>query len=315
MAQNRARMVSARRMRVVLLAGMLMLAAFVVSTVTPTDAAWVDGENTVSTFTASEVPEPAASACTTRTGARGINQVTLNWRVPAGVTGYSSGTVEFGQRSAGGQYAVVPITSVSTVTTTGTPSAYATQIAGTALHGTPGTSKVLGLRFTGPGAWTSDWVDACTFAAVRPRILASQITATASSEEPGGGATYGRAAYVTDDNASTFWHSRYLSLPVATYPHVITLDLGRVQSIDGLGYLARQPTPNWPMRDFTLEGSTNGTTYTRLYSGMFANSANWQDANFTQTTARYVRLTVTTGYNGPTYAEVAELIVWGTATP
>lgn len=307
---------SARRARIVLAAGVLAAATCIVSSIATTDASWVDSENTRSSaLTAFDVPEPSASACTTRDGARGVNQATLNWKVPTGLTGYSKDTVEFGQKSAGGQYAVVPVNSVSTVSTTGTPSAYATQIAGVPLHGALGSMKTLGLRFIGPGGWRSDWIDACSFAAVRPRILATQITATASSEEPTGGAVYGRAAYVTDDNKSTFWHSQFVTAPVAPYPHVITLDLGRVQSIDGLGYLERQPTPIWPIKGYTIDASTNGTTYTRVATGEWGNSAAWQDISFTQTTARYVRFTATTPSTPTTNSEIAELIVYGTATP
>lgn len=172
-----------RRLLLALTAVVALAGAQFASSPPLTDASWIDSEQSRASFSALTVPSPAASPCTTRNGALGVNRVTLSWRVPAGVTGYSSTNAEFGQRTNQGAYETISANSVTTISTTGSASAYSTEISGAPLGGTLGDKRTFAVRFSGPGGWKSGWVDACTFDVVRSRILPSQITVTASSEE------------------------------------------------------------------------------------------------------------------------------------
>lgn len=290
-----------------------LLGGAVLTAATPmTDASWTDRESAKASFTALDVPEPATTAaCTTRSGALGINRVTLNWRVPAAVTGYSKDSVEFGQRTNQGTYSVITANAVNTLTTTGDATAYTTQVSGAALGSAIGDKKTVAIRFAGAGGWKSDWVDACTFDAVRSRILTSQITVTASSQETVGSPT--PATNVNDDDATTGWVSRWSTAPTTVFPHTLTFDLGHAQSVDGVSQRARQS--NSVIKDYTIEVSTDGVSYTPAASGQWAQVFTWQDVNFTPRTARYVRITGTSSTTGFPWASVNEVAIFGTPTP
>lgn len=127
-----------------------------------TDAAFTDPEHAATTITAFDVPEPVSSqtpGCTAQSGLAGLNPtVTIYWRVPAGVTGYSLTEAEFGL--ANNQGLLEPILSnlLQNVSTTGTSTAYVTTISGALLANILGGSKTLAIRFTGPGGWKSHWL-------------------------------------------------------------------------------------------------------------------------------------------------------------
>ncbi|WP_307872123.1 endo-alpha-N-acetylgalactosaminidase family protein [Microbacterium paraoxydans] len=148
--------------------------------------------------------------------------------------------------------------------------------------------------------------------ATRARIPNAQITATANSEETEG--EDGRAANMLDGNAGTFWHSRW-SANATSYPHVLTFDLGAVEQVDGLSYLRRAANQNGPIKGFEVAVSTDGEAYTTVATGEWRNVAEWQDVDFAQTDARYVRVTATSSISGTPFAAVAELAIYGTTTP
>jgi len=127
-----------------------------------TDASFTDGEFAASgTLTALTVPAPVSSqtpGCVLDPGLLGANPVlTISWRVPAGVTGYSSSNAQYGSTNQG---LLTPITGplLSNVTTTGTTTAYTTVMNGGLLSGLLGNSMSFGIRFVGPGGWTSSWL-------------------------------------------------------------------------------------------------------------------------------------------------------------
>jgi hypothetical protein len=302
-----------RRLLAALSALVVLGAAFFASSTLQTHAAWTDRENVTAGFTAFSVPEPAASPCTTRTGTLGINRVTLIWRVPIGVVGYSSADVEFGQKTNQGVVAVIPTNTLTTITTTGDASAYSTEISGVPLGGTLGDTKTFSLRFAGPGGWMSDWVDACTFSVVRERILNSQITVTASSEELI--AESRPASNVNDDDINTAWVNRWATAPTTTYPHSLTFNLGSAQPVTGIGYLPRPFDVNSSIKDYTVSVSTDGVAYTQVTSGVWAQNGTWRTADFARQTVRYVRLTGLSSTSATTFASASEVAVFGTPTP
>jgi len=135
-------------------------------------ALWLHGQATSASFTDTEfaasgtiaaltVPAPVSSqtpGCVLDPGPLGANPVlTISWRVPAGVTGYSSSNAQYGNTNQG---LLTPITGplLSNVTTTGTTTAYTTVMSGGLLSGLLGNSMSFGIRFVGPGNWTSSWL-------------------------------------------------------------------------------------------------------------------------------------------------------------
>lgn len=156
-----------RRGRNRLLAGIvgvsLLAGAGAAPSVQMTDAAFTDSEHvSSSTFTALNVPEPISSTtpgCVASSGLLGANpQVTVNWRVPAGVAGYTKDNAEYGQISNQGLLEPILSNLLGNVSTTGTPAAYVTVINGGLLTGLLGATKTFGIRFIGPGGWRSDWL-------------------------------------------------------------------------------------------------------------------------------------------------------------
>ncbi|WP_292764938.1 endo-alpha-N-acetylgalactosaminidase family protein [Microbacterium sp. UBA3486] len=146
----------------------------------------------------------------------------------------------------------------------------------------------------------------------RARIPNAQISATASSEETSG--EDGAAANMLDGNAGTFWHSRWSSA-ATSYPHVLTFDLGAAEQVDGISYLRRGANQNGPIKGYEVAVSTDGQAYTPVASGEWNNIAEWQDVDFAETTARYIRVTALSSISGTQFAAVAEMAVYGSSAP
>lgn len=149
-----------------------------------TEASFDDNEVVASgTVTAITVPAPVSSqvpGCVLDPGLLGANPVlTISWRVPAGVTGYTSSNAQYGSTNQG---LLTPITGplLSNVTTSGSATAYTTVMNGGLLSGLLGSSMSFGIRFVGPGGWASSWLVATASAGalgVNPKCTMS----TASS--------------------------------------------------------------------------------------------------------------------------------------
>jgi len=127
-----------------------------------TDASFTDQEQVAGPLlTALTVPAPVSSqspGCVLDPGLLGANPVlTISWRVPAGVTGYTSANAQYGSTNQG---LLTPITGslLGGVSTSGSPSAYTTVMSGGLLSGLLGNSMSFGIRFAGPGGWVSGWL-------------------------------------------------------------------------------------------------------------------------------------------------------------
>lgn len=148
-----------------LLGGVVGLAVLLGVASTPaaqqTDAAFTDDESAAATFTALTVPAPVESrspGCVASGGTLGLNpSVTIYWRIPAGVTGYSVADAQYVEATGGllGQL-LDPL--LGGISTTGTASAYVTVISGGLLSGLLGGEKSFAIRLKGPGGWTSSWL-------------------------------------------------------------------------------------------------------------------------------------------------------------
>ena len=118
--------------------------------------------------------------------------------------------------------------------------------------------------------------------------------------------------FAIDDNPNTLWHTQFS--PYDALPREITLDLGRTYDVSGLRYLPRQDNNhNGVITSYTVSVGSDGTNFTQVTSGNWADDFTTKSADFTSQPARYVRLTAVTGHSG--LASAAELDVLGTPTP
>jgi hypothetical protein len=92
--------------------------------------------------------------------------------------------------------------------------------------------------------------------------ITSGVTAKASSEASNETAPNGRASAAVDGNPNTFWHSRW-EAPVATYPHTLTVDLGREYALSAMRWVSRRGNPNGRVKTLVLEFSTDGSPLDR----------------------------------------------------
>jgi hypothetical protein len=135
------------------------------------------------------------------------------------------------------------------------------------------------------------------------------MSATADSYQANYSSGCCEANFAIDDNPSTLWHSQFD--PYQPLPHEITLDLGGSYNTTGLLYLPRQDgNYNGNITSYTISVSTDGTNFTQVASGTWADNPTLKSAQFPAQTAHYIRLTALAGHNG--FASAAEINVLGT---
>ncbi|WP_074017371.1 discoidin domain-containing protein [Anaeromassilibacillus senegalensis] len=139
-------------------------------------------------------------------------------------------------------------------------------------------------------------------------IPQSQMTATAESAASGEGADK-----AIDGNNGTKWHSNW-SAGHPICPLSITLDLGEAyDDVYQLRYLPRQdsssgkPQYNGVILGYEISVSDDGTTFTKVAEGEWAENRNLKTASFTSTGAKFVRLTALTsmGNSAGEYSQFA----------
>lgn len=160
---TRARRVRTLRRILAGVAGIALLGGVVLApAVQHTDAGWTDAEVGTAQFTAGTVPTPMTTktpGCVASGGLLGLTpSVTISWRFPDDGAGYTLDDVEFGQVLTSGLLEPLLGGLLGNTTTTGTPQAYTTVVNSGLLTGLLGGSKSFGIRVTGPGGWTSDWL-------------------------------------------------------------------------------------------------------------------------------------------------------------
>lgn len=145
------------------LTGIALLAAVALApTAQTTEASWADAEVGAAEFTARTVPTPISTqtpGCVASGGLLGLSpSVTIYWRIPPEATGYTQGDAEFGEVITSGLLEPLLGGLLGNTSTTGTPESYVTKVKSGLLTGLLGASKSFGIRLTGPGEWTSDWL-------------------------------------------------------------------------------------------------------------------------------------------------------------
>ena len=120
------------------------------------------------------------------------------------------------------------------------------------------------------------------------------------------------ASNANDGNQATYWESTNNA-----FPQWLQVDLGAAANVDRI-VLKLPNSTDWATRTQTLtvEGSTNGTSYSTLVpsAGYVFNpsSANTVTINPTATSTRYVRLTITANTGYPA-GQISEFEVYGTS--
>ncbi|BFT75496.1 discoidin domain-containing protein [Paenibacillus sp. P36] len=135
------------------------------------------------------------------------------------------------------------------------------------------------------------------------QVPQSQMTATATSEELGKEI----ASNAIDGDPQTIWHTKWNQSDVL--PQSITLNLGETyNNINKVTVLPRPDGGNGNITGYNIYTSTDGTTFTKVATGNWANDATEKSVTFTPTNATYIKVEVTTGVGG--WASAAEIHVF-----
>jgi galactose oxidase len=159
------------------------------------------------------------------------------------------------------------------------------------------------------GPWTSA-AEINLLGRADPRLTRTGWTATADSQETAG--EDGRAINALDGNADTLWHTEWSGATTPDLPHTFTIDMKSSQLVGGLSYLPRQDSStNGMIGAYKIQTSTDNATWTdRVQAGFSTTSTATQTVLFPSTTARYLRIVVTTSSSGP-WSSAAELYPLG----
>ena len=120
------------------------------------------------------------------------------------------------------------------------------------------------------------------------------------------------ALHAIDGNPRTHWHTEFQT-QLAQHPHELVIDLGRVRSIQGFRYLARQDG-GWNGAVARCEFSVatvSGEFAPPLAKVEFKKTRSPQEVKCKAVQARYVRVRVLSEVNGGPWASIAELGVVG----
>ncbi|MFD0616122.1 discoidin domain-containing protein [Paenibacillus sp. GCM10027629] len=135
------------------------------------------------------------------------------------------------------------------------------------------------------------------------RIPQKQMIATATSEEAGKDVAFN----AIDGNPQSIWHTKWNKSDAL--PQSITLNLGGTyDNINKVTVLPRPDGGNGNITGYNIYVSTDGTTFTKVATGSWANDATEKIATFTVTNASYVKLEATAGVSG--WASAAEVNVF-----
>ncbi len=128
-----------------------------------------------------------------------------------------------------------------------------------------------------------------------------------SSEEPEEKSNGGLGIHAIDNNAATFWHTKWNG-GYPPPPHWIAVDMGSSKMLRGLSFTGRQSTNNGKPNVVLVEVSTNATDWLALGTLQLQNNNTTQKfflPSFQQ--ARYVRIMVLSNYGNTEFTHLAEL--------
>jgi hypothetical protein len=147
---------------------------------------------------------------------------------------------------------------------------------------------------------------AVTLLPVKGHHFVQPVAATATNSNVG----YGPEDAV-DGDTDTLWHTQWEPVK-ADLPQSITVDLGKVVSVDALRYTPRQDgIGNGIITSYRIETSEDGKAFTLAATGQWPDVQEVKYAYFSARRARYIRLTALAGVGG--FASAAEIAVGETA--
>lgn len=135
-----------------------------------------------------------------------------------------------------------------------------------------------------------------------------------SEELTGEGPDNGHASDCIDNDSLTFWHTEWQAADPG-FPHEIQLDLGTTHAVNGVSLLSRSGTAAGKTKGYELYLSMDGIDWGTMQS---AGELTYADVNagsqrgtihFGAVDARYVRMVMTSNYQGDPYIMVAEFDV------
>jgi galactose oxidase len=146
--------------------------------------------------------------------------------------------------------------------------------------------------------------------AIGPPLSHIGWTAAADSQAS---ATYA-ASNALDGDAITIWHTQWTGT-IPPLPHYITIDMKKSQVVSGLSYMPRQDSSlNGTIGKYSISLSTDGTTWTPVASGTWADDHTTKYVAFSQLSAQFVRLSaLSESGNRGQWTSAAEINVHGVA--
>lgn len=135
-----------------------------------------------------------------------------------------------------------------------------------------------------------------------------KIIGFSSEEATGEGANNGRAVFAIDGNTSTYWHSKWQNGQAAP-PHFLTIDMGGVKALHGLGFIARQSDASGKPNEVNVQTSVDNTEWVDAGTFNLENNQNLQKKFLPEgfnKNARYVKVTINSSFNS-TVTHLAEL--------
>ncbi|KAL8912610.1 MAG: hypothetical protein Q9171_002412 [Xanthocarpia ochracea] len=120
-----------------------------------------------------------------------------------------------------------------------------------------------------------------------PTLPRDNWKVTADSENPL--PNQHRAIEAVDGASTTYWSTQFNGASPG-FPHTFTIDQGSAKAVSGVTYLG-PPTSFGRVGQYTIQKSTDGTTWTQIVVGTWADNARPKSTEFGATTVRYIRLT------------------------
>ena len=152
---------------------------------------------------------------------------------------------------------------------------------------------------------------------VMPRAVPVAVTTPAplprtgwsvTADSSAGTATAGQAI---DNDPATMWRTAATALP-----HALTVDTHNQVAVGGLTYLPPADGPNGRIGQYRVEISSDGTTYTPVATGTFADDEVLKTVTFATVLTRFVRLTaLSEAGNRGTWSAAAEVNLLGGTDP
>lgn len=140
-----------------------------------------------------------------------------------------------------------------------------------------------------------------------PKKAGTMEVMFASSEEPDEGEAY----HLVDGDPSSYWQTMY-SITMAKFPHWVDFDAGKVRTIKGFCYAARQDDDTYGcIKDYEIYVSNDKENWgTPVAKGSFKNTIDLQRVLFEKPVrTRYIRLRALNEQHGEDYASGSEFSI------